>query len=69
MRLSEDVIRYLTVKQEGPLPTPRTSNKTSKQTEPKEIDSKDTKVKEEAKKEDLESSNKSNLEVKETIES
>ncbi len=23
MRLSEDVIRYLTVKQEGPLPTPR----------------------------------------------
>ena len=26
MRLSEDVIRYLTVKQEGPLPTPRSSN-------------------------------------------
>ena len=27
MRLSEDVIRYLTVKQEGPLPTPKpTSN-------------------------------------------
>ncbi len=25
MRLSEDVIRYLTVKQEGPLPTPRAS--------------------------------------------
>ncbi len=24
MRLSEDVIRYLTVKQDGPLPTPRT---------------------------------------------
>jgi small subunit ribosomal protein S6 len=24
MRLSEDVIRYLTVKQEGPLPAPRT---------------------------------------------
>jgi small subunit ribosomal protein S6 len=23
MRLSEDVIRYLTVKQDGPLPTPR----------------------------------------------
>ena len=23
MRLSEDVIRYMTVKQEGPLPTPR----------------------------------------------
>ena len=30
MRLSEDVIRYLTVKQDGPLPTPRvTSNNDS----------------------------------------
>tara|TARA_B100000214_G_scaffold361224_1_gene324411 strand:- start:274 stop:711 length:438 start_codon:yes stop_codon:yes gene_type:complete len=27
MRLSEDVIRYLTVKQEGPLPTPKSSSK------------------------------------------
>ena len=27
MRLSEDVIRYMTVKQEGPLPTPKPSNK------------------------------------------
>jgi len=26
MRLSEDVIRYMTVKQEGTLPTPRPSN-------------------------------------------
>ena len=33
MRLSEDVIRYLTVKQEGPLPTPRPSNKSSNQSE------------------------------------
>ena len=33
MRLSEDVIRYLTVKQEGPLPTPRSSNKASIQSE------------------------------------
>ena len=33
MRLSEDVIRYLTVKQEGPLPTPRSSNKASNQSE------------------------------------
>jgi small subunit ribosomal protein S6 len=24
MRLSEDVIRYLTVKQDGPMPAPRT---------------------------------------------
>ena len=27
MRLSEDVIRYLTVKQHGPLPTPKTTSK------------------------------------------
>ena len=33
MRLSEDVIRYLTVKQEGPLPTPRSSNKSTNQAE------------------------------------
>ncbi len=33
MRLGEDVIRYLTVKQEGPLPTPRSSNKDAGQTE------------------------------------
>ncbi len=36
MRLSEDVIRYMTVKQEGPLPTPRSSTKSSTQTEDKE---------------------------------
>ena len=30
MRLSEDVIRYMTVKQEGPLPSPRSSNNPSK---------------------------------------
>ena len=35
MRLSEDVIRYLTVKQEGPLPTPRSSNKSSTQVDDK----------------------------------
>ena len=36
MRLSEDVIRYMTVKQEGPLPTPKSSNKSSTQAESKE---------------------------------
>ena len=36
MRLSEDVIRYMTVKQEGPLPTPKSSNKTSTQSENKD---------------------------------
>ena len=33
MRLSEDVIRYMTVKQEGPLPTPRPSKKDTSQSE------------------------------------
>ena len=36
MRLGEDVIRYMTVKQEGPLPTPRPSNKSSSQSENKD---------------------------------
>ena len=42
MRLSEDVIRYMTVKQEGPLPTPRPSNKNAPQSE--NMDNLDTKV-------------------------
>ena len=36
MRLSEDVIRYMTVKQEGPLPSPRASTKSSTQIDDKE---------------------------------
>ena len=36
MRLSEDVIRYMTVKQEGPLPTPRSSTKSSTNEDDKE---------------------------------
>ncbi|MDC2975878.1 30S ribosomal protein S6, partial [Prochlorococcus sp. AH-736-D23] len=42
MRLSEDVIRYMTVKQEGPLPSPRPSTKNSTQADDKE--NPDTKV-------------------------
>ena len=42
MRLSEDVIRYMTVKQEGPLPTPRPSNKSTSQSMSK--DNPDAKV-------------------------
>ena len=48
MRLSEDVIRYMTVKQEGPLPTPRTSNKSTSQSENK--DNPETKVESKEKK-------------------
>ena len=36
MRLGEDVIRYMTVKQEGPLPTPRPSTKSTTQADDKE---------------------------------
>ena len=36
MRLSEDVIRYMTVKQEGPLPTPRPAGKSSTEADDKE---------------------------------
>ena len=36
MRLSEDVIRYMTVKQEGPLPTPRPSTQNSTKADEKE---------------------------------
>ena len=42
MRLGEDVIRYMTVKQEGPLPTPRPSKKSTSQSENK--DNPDAKV-------------------------
>ena len=42
MRLSEDVIRYMTVKQEGPLPTPKPSSKSSTQADNK--DNPETKV-------------------------
>ena len=38
MRLSEDVIRYLTIKQEGPLPTPKPSNKKASSSDKKEPD-------------------------------
>ena len=46
MRLSEDVIRYMTVKQDGPLPTPRPSSKSASKSEKKdspdsEVDSKE----------------------------
>ena len=53
MRLSEDVIRYLTVKQEGPLPTPRPSNKGSNQSEKTEKESIDSNNKSKPKAEEL----------------
>ena len=64
MRLSEDVIRYLTVKQDGPLPTPKSASKDEEaeksETEKEEIKTSEEKTespsknekKEEEKKED-----------------
>ena len=46
MRLSEDVIRYLTVKQDGPLPTPKP---TSKDAEAEKSDTPKEEIKEEIK--------------------
>ena len=71
MRLSEDVIRYMTVKQEGPLPTPRPSNKNSSQTDDK--DKSEIKVKSEEKKPvtnaDTSTSEKAEAEIKEMTKS
>ena len=64
MRLSEDVIRYLTVKQEGPLPTPRSSNKDSKKSENKENASIDSKNNSELKAGELNDKKKESLESK-----
>ena len=48
MRLGDDVIRYMTIKQDGPLPNPRSSNKSTSVSEKKESDNK-SKAKDELK--------------------
>jgi len=71
MRLSEDVIRYMTVKQEGPLPTPRPANKSTSQAENK--DNPDVKVESKEKQPvasaDTSTSSKDDAETKENAES
>ena len=71
MRLSEDVIRYMTVKQEGPLPTPRPSNKSKSQSENK--DNPDVKVESKEKQPvasaDTSTSGKNDTETKENTDS
>ena len=71
MRLSEDVIRYMTVKQEGPLPTPRPSTKSSPQTDDKEISAtkNESKDKQPVVSSDTSTSGKDNTETKENAES
>ena len=71
MRLSEDVIRYMTVKQEGPLPAPRPSNKNISQSGNK--DNPDAKVESKEKKpvasSDILTSGKNDTETQEHTES
>ena len=71
MRLSEDVIRYMTVKQEGPLPTPRPSTKGTTQAEGK--DNKENKVESKEKQSvvgaDTSNSGKDDTKTKENAES
>jgi len=71
MRLSEDVIRYLTVKQEGPLPTPRPSTKSSTQADDQE--KQETKVESKNKQSEVSpetlSSGKDDTETKENADS
>ena len=71
MRLSEDVIRYMTVKQEGPLPTPRPSTKSSTQADNKENPETKVESKEEQKvvRADTSSSEKDDTETKANAES
>ena len=63
MRLSDDVIRYMTVKQEGPLPTPRPSNKGSDQTEKSDNDNADPQNNKKPKDQSIEQDTKANPEA------
>ena len=71
MRLSEDVIRYMTVKQEGPLPTPRPSSKSASQSEKKDNPDAqvDSKEKQPIASGDISTSGKDDAETKENAES
>ncbi|MBO8207298.1 30S ribosomal protein S6 [Prochlorococcus marinus XMU1406] len=71
MRLSEDVIRYMTVKQEGPLPSPRPSNKSTSQSEKKDDpdDNIESKEKEKVVTADSASSGEDDTEIKKNAKS
>ena len=71
MRLSEDVIRYMTVKQEGPLPSPRPSSKNTSQSDNKDKPDANIESKEKQPVAIAETSNsdKVNTEAKENTES
>ena len=71
MRLSEDVIRYMTVKQEGPLPSPRPSSKNTSQSD--NVENPDANIESKEKQPiaiaDTSTSDKVNPETKEDTES
>ena len=71
MRLSEDVIRYMTVKQEGPLPTPKPSTKSSTKADDKETQESKVESKEDEPVVNADGSNqgKDDTEMKETAKS
>ena len=73
MRLSEDVIRYMTVKQDGPLPTPRPSNKNKNSAESENKDDSKTNIESKEKEPTIESEvstpKKNDSEIKEKVES
>ena len=71
MRLSEDVIRYMTVKQDGPLPTPRPSSSSASKSEKKDSPNSevDSKEKQPIASGETSSSGKDNAETKENAES
>ena len=70
MRLSEDVIRYMTVKQEGALPTPRSSSKSTTQADKENTETKvESKEKKPALSADTSTSVKDDIETKENVES
>ena len=71
MRLGEDVIRYMTVKQDGPLPTPRPSTKTTTQGNAKENGETnvESKEKQPVVSEDISNSGKDDTEDKENTKS
>ena len=71
MRLSEDVIRYMTVKQEGPLPTPKPSKKNTPKSESKDNTESivESKEKQPVVSTDTSTSEKDDSEAKESAES
>ncbi|MDC3111633.1 30S ribosomal protein S6 [Prochlorococcus sp. AH-716-L04] len=69
MRLSDDVIRYMTVKQDGPLPTPKTSNKSGSGSENKDNPETQVESKEKVASPDNSTSRKDDTETQENAES